>query len=171
MVTQTVEGYAPTVAGSVTAKLFARGSDTVVASVAASAATNRKGVWTAAFTDIPAGCYRIGFFTNYATDAASWMFVDLLLQTGTYEALEVPTSLMADAIGDYMEATAQAELTAIPGTSPSIVAMLKLLYQLAKHRLTQTDAVLTAYKADGTTALGTSAVSDDGTTFDRGALS
>ncbi|TXH17051.1 MAG: hypothetical protein E6R03_04545, partial [Hyphomicrobiaceae bacterium] len=70
-----------------------------------------------------------------ASSVASGVSVDAT--TGT----AVLTSAAAQsAIGDYMEATAQTELAAIPGTSPSIVAMLKLLYQLAKHRLTQTDA-------------------------------
>ena len=42
-----------------TAKLFTFGNDAVVASVAATEATNRKGTYIAAFTDVPAGEYEL----------------------------------------------------------------------------------------------------------------
>ena len=57
MATQTVEF--PCVTGqTVTAKLFSFGSDTEVASVSATEATNRKGLYSAAFTDVAAGTAR-----------------------------------------------------------------------------------------------------------------
>lgn len=63
MATQTLE-FNATQGLTLTAKLFALGSDTVVQSVSATAKTNDKGRYTAAFTDVPAGRYRLNAFVG-----------------------------------------------------------------------------------------------------------
>ena len=63
METQTLE-FNATQGLTLTAKLFFRGSDTVVGSVAATQKTNDKGRYTAVFTDVPAGKYRLNAFVG-----------------------------------------------------------------------------------------------------------
>ena len=93
MATQTVEFSAPS-GQTITAKLFAAGSDTVVQTASAvTEATNRAGVYSATFTDAAAGVYRL-----IATDAggillAQW-WVDLTLATATFQAYEMPVSVI-----------------------------------------------------------------------------
>ena len=85
MATQTVEFQAVT-GQSVTAKLFAVGSDTQVASVSATEATNRKGTYSAAYTDVAAGTYDLIAFVA-TTPVARWQVV-LTLTTATFQAYE-----------------------------------------------------------------------------------
>ena len=98
--TQTVEFFAAP-SQTMTAKLFAAGSDTQVASVAATEATNRKGVYTAAYTDVAAGTYRLLALVG-TTPVASW-WVDLTLTTATFVAYELPLGVFNS--GDATQAT------------------------------------------------------------------
>jgi len=86
MATQTVEFIA---AGGLTlvAKLFAIINDTVV-QVASSVAeeTNRKSIYRAIFTDVPAGTYQIIGFSD-GLSVAIWE-VDLTLTTATFRAYD-----------------------------------------------------------------------------------
>lgn len=167
MTTQTVETYGRQGLSSCTMKLFTNnGSDTVVQSVSATEATNRKGVYTGLFLSAAAGCYRVGLFDS-AGKIVSWLFVDLLDATGTYVAKEVPDSALQDVLADMLTES-RAELAAIPGISPGLLEMLQLVYQMAKHRMTQSDATLSLYKKDGTTVLGTADTSaSNAALFDR----
>jgi hypothetical protein len=151
-----------------TIALFNRASDVVVSSVSASEGTNRKGVYTAEFADLPAGAYLVGLFEG--ADPLSWLWVDVLLADGTYEALEVPMSFIKTAAEEILAAS-RAELTSIPGASATLSEMLRLIYELNRNRVTQTDSAFSLYKADGTTVLGTATFQDDTVTADRGALS
>jgi hypothetical protein len=85
MATQTIEfRSAPT--QTTTAKLFAIGSDTQVASVTATEATNRKGTYAAAYTDVAAGEYELIAFVG-AVPVARW-FVTLTLTTATFQVYD-----------------------------------------------------------------------------------
>lgn len=86
MATQTVEFRAAT-GLTITAKLFSAGNDTQVASVSATEATNRKGTYTAAFTDVAAGEYILIAFDSTPISVASW-WVTLELATATYQVYE-----------------------------------------------------------------------------------
>jgi len=87
MATQTVEF--PCVTGqTVTAKLFSFGSDTQVASVSATEATNRKGLYSAAFTDVAAGTYRLIALNGSNVPMAAWD-VTLTLTTATFQVFEI----------------------------------------------------------------------------------
>lgn len=63
MATQTLEANA-TPGLTISGKLFAVGSDTVVATVSGTEKTNDKGRYTFAFTDVPAGTYRLNGFVG-----------------------------------------------------------------------------------------------------------
>jgi hypothetical protein len=86
MATQTVEFRAAT-GLTITAKLFSAGSDTEVASVSATEATNRKGTYRAAYTDVAAGEYQLIAFDSQPIPVASW-WVTLTLTTATFGVYE-----------------------------------------------------------------------------------
>jgi hypothetical protein len=86
MATQTIEFAAPS-GQTVTAKLFSAGSDTQIASVSASEAANRKGVYTASFTDLAPGAYRLIGLSASSILLCQW-WVETLASTATYVAYE-----------------------------------------------------------------------------------
>lgn len=63
-----------------------------------------------------------------------------------------------------------AELTAVPGADPSLTQLLSLIYHGLREKVTVTGSVSTLHKSDGT-ALGTKALSDDGTTYTEARMS
>lgn len=69
---------------------------------------------------------------------------------------------------DVLSVDTFAELSAVPGTSPTFLEKIQYLYELARNKITQTSTTQLLYKNDGTTTLATTTVSDDGTTFTRG---
>ena len=93
MATQTVEFRSPP-SQTVTAKLFAIGSDTQVASVTATEATNRKGTYSAAYTDVAAGEYELIALVG-AVPVARW-FVTLTLTTATFQARDKVGAVVLD---------------------------------------------------------------------------
>jgi hypothetical protein len=93
MATQTIEFRSPP-SQTVTAKLFAVGSDTQVDSQSATEATNRKGTYAAAYTDVAAGEYELIAFVG-AVPVARW-FVTLTLTTATFQVYDkAKTELIA----------------------------------------------------------------------------
>lgn len=85
MATQTVEFRSPP-SQTITAKLFAVGSDTQAASVSSTEATNRKGTYSAAYTDVAAGEYELIALVG-SVPVARW-FVTLTLTTATFQAYD-----------------------------------------------------------------------------------
>ena len=117
MATQTVEFRSPP-SQTVTAKLFSVGSDTQVASVSTTEATNRKGTYSAAYTDVSAGEYELIALVG-AVPVARW-FVTLTLTTATFQtydkvgAVELDPAARVKLDGtqpDYAPATASALTT------------------------------------------------------------
>jgi len=94
MATQTVEFRSPP-SQTITAKLFAIGSDTQVASVSTTEATNRKGTYSAAYTDVAAGEYELIALVG-AVPVARW-FVTLTLTTATFQAYDRSTAVLDSA--------------------------------------------------------------------------
>ena len=93
MATQTVEFSAPP-EQTITVRLFAAGSDTVVQTASeVTEATNRDGVYSATFTDAAAGLYLLIATNAGGTPLAQW-WVDLTLTTATFQAYEMPVSVM-----------------------------------------------------------------------------
>jgi len=85
MATQTIEFRSPP-SQTITAKLFAVGSDTQVDSVSTTEATNRKGTYAAAYTDVAAGEYELIALVS-TTPVARW-FVTLTLTTATFQVYD-----------------------------------------------------------------------------------
>ena len=96
MATQTVEFRAASGA-TLTAKLFAVGSDTVVQTASAvTEATNRKGTYSATFTDPGAAEFELVAFSG-AIPVCRW-FVTLTLSTATFQAYEVRTQAVVSPV-------------------------------------------------------------------------
>ena len=68
---------------------------------------------------------------------------------------------------DVVRTDTNAELAALPGVSPTLTGILLFLYEIARNKLTTTATEQKLYKDNGSTVLGTWAVSDDGTTFTK----
>ena len=68
-------------------------------------------------------------------------------------------------------AEANVELAAIPTTTSDLREMLQFLFEYFRNKRTATADTETLYKEDASTPLGTSTLSDDGTTFTKGELS
>ena len=127
MATQTVEFRSPP-SQTVTAKLFAIGSDTQVASVTATEATNRKGTYSAAYTDVAAGEYELIALVG-AVPVARW-FVTLTLTTATFQArdkvgaveLDSPTATKIDAILEDTGTTLPAQISPVAVDVQSIAS-------------------------------------------------
>jgi hypothetical protein len=81
---------------TVTAQLYSAGSDTLVSSQSATEATNRKGVYTATYTGVAAGTYRVLALVG-TTPIATW-WVDLLAGSATYIAYEMPLAVQVASI-------------------------------------------------------------------------
>lgn len=83
----------------------------------------------------------------------------------------LPASPAATAdIETALASTARAELAAVPAANASIVSKIAFLSMLARNKVTQSATTLTLYADDGTTAVGTSTISDNGTLYTRGEL-
>lgn len=67
--------------------------------------------------------------------------------------------------------SADTELSAVPTTTAAIINKIKFLFQYFRNKKTITASTETLYKEDASTSLGTSTVSDDGTTFTKGEMS
>ena len=119
MATQTVEFRSPP-SQTVTAKLFAIGSDTQVASVTATEATNRKGTYSAAYTDVAAGEYELIALVG-AVPVARW-FVTLTLTTATFQTYDKALAVLDSATAakiNRIEAVATGTVTGA-GTSTEV---------------------------------------------------
>ena len=103
MATQTIEFRSPP-SQTITAKLFAVGSDTQVDSVSTTEATNRKGTYAAAYTNVPAGEYELIALVS-TTPVARW-FVTLTLTTATFQVYDKAQTVLM--VADVMNASALA---------------------------------------------------------------
>jgi hypothetical protein len=83
MATQTLEFSAGT-GLTISCKLFAIGSDTVVATATATEKTNDKNRYSVSYTDIPAGSYRLNGFVSSTGGFANEVY-DLTLSTATFQ--------------------------------------------------------------------------------------
>ena len=103
MATQTIEFRSPP-SQTITAKLFAVGSDTQVDSVSTTEATNRKGTYAAAYTNGPAGEYELIALVS-TTPVARW-FVTLTLTTATFQVYDKSQTVLM--VADVVNASALA---------------------------------------------------------------
>lgn len=117
MATQTLEFDAGT-GLTISCKLFALESDTVVATVAATEKTNDKGRFSVAFTDVPAGAYRLNGFVGAVGGFVNEIF-DLTLTTDVFHPRsELGNLPSAENISDRLEREDGPLDTALGSISP-----------------------------------------------------
>jgi hypothetical protein len=100
--------------------------------------------------------------TNDAGDALT-----LASAGGGHDLNLAGDGLLNGSLGGYILG-ALADLAAVPGATATTTDAINWLYQLARNKRTQTGSTETVYKDNGTTAMATSAKTDDGTVFTRG---
>jgi len=100
MATQTIQSWAVT-GETLTMNVYTYDSDTAVDSAAATEATNRDGLYSAAFTDLPADTYIVQLETAGGV-VRSFFWVTTEDSTGTYQAYDQPVSAMASAVWDEL---------------------------------------------------------------------
>lgn len=120
-----------------------------------------------------AGRYYISFYDSGTlidgkTTAIDWDGTAVI--TGNSIDTIIDTAISNADIPGATWATNFNELTSIPGGSTTVENMIKLVYLLTRNRITQTSTTTTVYADDGTTAVGTATITDDGTTTTRGEL-
>lgn len=76
-------------------------------------------------------------------------------------------ALAADAVNEIW-AKAMSDLAAVPAINASVLDAVNFLFCLSRNAITQTATTSSLKRDDATTNIGTSTVSDDGTTFSRG---
>jgi hypothetical protein len=97
MATQTIEAVAPVGNAGSNFDLYPIGSDTRTDTAAATDATTRGGTYTAQFTDVAAGTYKLVVENSAGRAIAVWEVV-LTLTTATFYAVEPVTSAEIEAI-------------------------------------------------------------------------
>ena len=92
MATQTIQSWAVT-GESLTMKLYHYNSDSQVSSSSTTESTNRKGLYSADFTDLPAGTYIVQLQTAGGV-VRSFFWVTTLAATGSYQAYDQPETIV-----------------------------------------------------------------------------
>lgn len=80
----------------------------------------------------------------------------------------VTTAQVNAQVLDVLSVDTFAELTAPPAATSSLKDKITWLFMYARNKVTQTATIRTLYRDDTTTVAGTSATSDNGTTFTKG---
>ena len=84
--------------------------------------------------------------------------------------LEHEPDLVATELVDALTVDTRAELAAVPAANAPIVDKLNFIFMMLRNKITQTSTTKLLKADDGTTTVGTSTVSDDGTTFTQGEM-
>ena len=175
------------VSGRIDASVGAMAANTVTASAIADNAIDAGAIAADAITAakiadgaIDAATFAAGAIdaTAIATDAitaakiaanaigASELAADAVaeIQSGlsTLTAAQVNTEVL-----DVLTVDTFAEASAVPAATSTLMDKLNWLFVLARNKLAQTSTTQTLYADDASTPVGTSAVSDDGTTASR----
>ena len=74
-------------------------------------------------------------------------------------------------VDDVLSTDATTELASIPTTTSDLRKMVQFIFEYFRNKRTVTATTETLFKEDASTSLGTSTISDDGTTFTHGELS
>ena len=106
------------------------------------------------------------------TATQTWLDTSFVIETYGNASAQYPDEIVTANVTqiDGSATTSMAELSAAPGTSPSLTEMVKFIYQWLRNKKETTDSGTTLYKNNGSTGLVESTDSDDGTTFTRGRL-
>lgn len=123
---------------------------------------------------IPAGTYRLRTTVNGKPLKRFVTFTGVdgeLVYARSERAAELDSSSLAAVnaqVVDALSVDTYAELSAPPAATSSLKDKITWLFMYARNKVTQTALARTLYRDDTTTVAGTSATSDNGTTFTKG---
>jgi hypothetical protein len=103
---------------------------------------------------------------NLPSDPADQSLVEAAITAAT-SLLATPAQVNAEVL-DVLSVDTFAELSAPPAATSSLKDKITWLFMYARNKVTQTALARTLYRDDTTTVAGTSATSDNGTTFTKG---
>lgn len=75
--------------------------------------------------------------------------------------------LIRSEINEIIRTDPSVELASVPSDTSPLADQLQFIFQYFRNKRTVTDTLETMYKEDAITSLGTSVLSDDGTTFTK----
>lgn len=103
------------------------------------------------------------------TATTEWGDLILNLQTATnqFDDLATPSEVNAEVL-DVLTTDTFAEAGSVPAATSSLKDKINWLFALARNKITQTSSTQTLRNDADDGSVGTSTVSDDGTTFTRG---
>ncbi len=166
MATQTVEFRSPP-SQTITAKLFAIGSDIEVTSVSSTEATNRKGTYAAAYTDVAAGEYELIAFVG-SIPVARW-FVTLTLTTATFHARDKVGAVELDSDARVKLAATQPDYA--PATTAALTSVANNVTAILEDTGTTLPAQISGISGgSGSGARTVTITVNDGTTALQNAL-
>lgn len=145
-------------------------AEVVAADTASVVGVADAGIYSIDLTDVSAGRYMVIVFDG--TTPMSRDFVTLTLATATFYAegiYDLAAQVNAEVV-DVLTTDTFAELAAVPAATSSLKDKLTWLFMWARNKVTQTSTTSTLYADDETTAVATSTVSDDSTTFTGGEM-
>ena len=149
------------------------GSPVISAYVGNSATEITAGITLTVDFDSRTGLNNVRVVATSGNGYATATNVDLVITTGTIDSV----SVVGEVIGSFsienrsaamLFTAAQAEPTAVPAANATPMAKIAWLAMLARNKITQTATTQLVLADDGSTTVGTSAVSDNGTTATRG---
>jgi len=124
--------------------------------------------WRYAFTDVAAGRYAWQLLDGGVPVSVG--YVTLALVTGEYlgDELKGLAAVVNAEVLDVLTVDTFPELAAVPAATSSLKDKLAWLFMWMRNKSTETGTERKLYADDGTTVVGTAAVSDDGVTFTKG---
>lgn len=160
-------GAAEIADGAITAATFAANAINAAALDPDVTTELQAGLATAAALDV------VDNFVDTELGAVKTVVDAILVDTGTDGVIVASHTTAAKAeinaeVLDVLNVDTFAELTDVPAATSSLKDKITWLFMLARNRVNQTATVGTIYADNATTALSTTTVSDDGTTFERG---
>ena len=120
MATQTLEFSAGT-GLTLSCKLFALGSDTVVATASASEKANDKNRYAVVFADIPAGAYRLNAYVGATGGFANEVYDLTLTQATFYPRTEAAVSQGISGLDTKLNTVIQDTSTDIPNLITQVI--------------------------------------------------
>lgn len=109
--------------------------------------------------------------TNLPSDPADQSAVEAAITAATTGLSTLTTADVNAQVLDVLNVDTFAELSAVPTATPTLRQMIQFAFMWFRNKSTQTSSQRRLFADDGSTAVATETVSDDGTTYTKGEAS